>query len=208
MLNIYLRVQKSIGCVHQAIRQKHTYPKEVRDKINFSKVPKLDFDGKDKDDIVESAVRGSGPGGQAVAKTSNAIQLTHTPTGVIVKVHESRSVDQNRKLARQKLITELDKFYNGENSVEFQAKKIQQEIKEIKKIEAKHNLDEKRLPKLRNKELKLINKISAINENPQKYFDPEQKIEALKFDLEKIEIEIKSEEARIKLTKNLDGQMS
>ena len=86
--------------------------------------------------------------------------------------------------------------------------KIQQEIKEIKKIEAKHNLDEKRLPKLRNKELKLINKISAINENPQKYFDPEQKIEALKFDLEKIEIEIKSEEARIKLIKNLDGQKS
>ena len=86
------------------------------------KVPKLDFDGKDKDDIVESAVRGSGPGGQAVAKTSNAIQLIHTPTGVRVKVHESRSVDQNRKLARQKLITELDKFYNGENSVEFQAK--------------------------------------------------------------------------------------
>ena len=38
MLNIYLKVQKSIGCVHQAIRQKHTYPKEVRDKINFSKV--------------------------------------------------------------------------------------------------------------------------------------------------------------------------
>ena len=41
MLNIYLKVQKSIGCVHQAIRQKHTYPKEVRDKINFSKVPCL-----------------------------------------------------------------------------------------------------------------------------------------------------------------------
>ena len=88
------------------------------------KVPKLDFDGKDKDYIVESAVRGSGPGGQAVAKTSNAIQLTHTPTGIVVKVHESRSIDQNRKLARQKLITELDKFYNGENSVEFQAKVV------------------------------------------------------------------------------------
>ena len=88
------------------------------------KVPKLDFDGKDKGDILESAIRGSGPGGQAVNKTSNAIQLTHIPTGVIVKVHELRSVDQNRKLARQKLITELDKFYNGENSVEFQAKVI------------------------------------------------------------------------------------
>ena len=64
------------------------------------KVPKLDFDGKDKGDILESAIRGSGPGGQAVNKTSNAIQLTHIPTGVIVKVHELRSVDQNRKLAR------------------------------------------------------------------------------------------------------------
>ena len=83
--------------------------------------------------------------------------------------------------------------------------KIQQEIKATKKIEAKRNLDEKRLPKLRNKELNLIRKISAINENPQNYFDPKQKIEALKLELEKIGIEIQSEEARIKQIKNLDG---
>ena len=92
--------------------------------IYFLKVPKLDFEGKDKNYITESTVRGSGPGGQAVAKTSNAVQLTHTPTGIVVKVHETRSVDQNRKLAQQKLIDALDNLYNGENSVELQAQVI------------------------------------------------------------------------------------
>jgi len=203
MFHVSVRLHKPISIIRKVIRQKHKYPKEVRDRINFSKVPKSDFEGTDKNDVIESAVRGSGAGGQAVAKTSNAIQLTHSPTGVVVKVHETRSVDQNRKLARLKLIDALDKFYNGEESVENQAQKIQHELKEQKKIESKQNLDQKRLPKLRQKEDKLIDKISKIRENPQNYFDPEQKIVALQRDLDNIKIDIQKEETRIKLINSL-----
>jgi len=35
-----------------------------------------------------SAVRGSGPGGQAVAKTSNMAILLHKPSGITIKVSQ------------------------------------------------------------------------------------------------------------------------
>ncbi len=40
----------------------------------------------DLQDCFFNAVRGSGPGGQAVAKTSNAAVLTHKPTCIVIKV--------------------------------------------------------------------------------------------------------------------------
>lgn len=38
----------------------------------------------------------------------------------MIKCHQSRSLDQNRKLARSLLVTKLDNLINGENSVEAQ----------------------------------------------------------------------------------------
>lgn len=40
----------------------------------------------DLKDISYSAIKGSGPGGQAVAKTCNMAVLTHKPTGIVIKV--------------------------------------------------------------------------------------------------------------------------
>ena len=37
-------------------------------------------------DCVFDAVRGGGPGGQAVAKTSNMCVLIHKPTNIVIKV--------------------------------------------------------------------------------------------------------------------------
>ena len=85
------------------------------------KVPKLNFDGSDKNDIIENLERGSGPGGQSVAKSSNAVPLKHIPTGILAKCHETRSVEKNRKIAQQKLVEALDKFLNGKDSVDSQA---------------------------------------------------------------------------------------
>jgi peptide chain release factor len=45
-------------------------------------VPRLD-----PADLEEKFVRGSGPGGQAVNKTTNAVFLKHIPTGVYAKVY-------------------------------------------------------------------------------------------------------------------------
>lgn len=87
--------------------------------IDRSKVPTLD-----EKDLTENFISGSGPGGQKVNKAVNCAQLRHNPTGIVVKVHQSRSLDKNREIARELLITKLDNLYNGENSVESQKKRI------------------------------------------------------------------------------------
>ena len=39
-------------------------------------------------DLEESIVKGSGPGGQSVNKTSNCVVLRHRPSGIVIKVSE------------------------------------------------------------------------------------------------------------------------
>ncbi|XP_065173717.1 mitochondrial translation release factor in rescue [Atheta coriaria] len=87
--------------------------------IDYSKVPILR-----ESELDEQHVRGAGPGGQATNKTSNCVVLKHLPTGIVVKSHQSRSLDQNRKLARNILITKLDNLINKEDSVQAQMDKI------------------------------------------------------------------------------------
>lgn len=87
--------------------------------IDRSKVPQLD-----EKDILEKFVSGSGPGGQSVNKAVNACQIKHLPTGLVIKVHQTRSLEQNRKLAREILQTKLDNMVNGEDSVEGQKRRL------------------------------------------------------------------------------------
>ncbi|CAH0555825.1 unnamed protein product [Brassicogethes aeneus] len=87
--------------------------------LDYSKVPKLL-----ESDIEEQHVRGSGPGGQKINKTSSCVVLKHIPTGIVVKNQESRLLEQNRKKARDILLTRLDNHINGENSIEAQIKQI------------------------------------------------------------------------------------
>lgn len=70
----------------------------------------------DETEITEVFLKGSGPGGQKINKTSSAVQLKHIPTGVVVKCQETRSRDQNRKLARQILGERLDEIEKGNES--------------------------------------------------------------------------------------------
>ena len=51
--------------------------------------------------------RGSGPGGQSVNKTMNAVTLIHDPTGLIVRCQDTRSIAQNKKLALQRLTAKV-----------------------------------------------------------------------------------------------------
>lgn len=67
-------------------------------------------------DIEESFLKGSGPGGQKINKTSSAVQLKHVPTGIVVKCQETRSRAQNRKLARHLLSERLDEMEKGPQS--------------------------------------------------------------------------------------------
>lgn len=87
--------------------------------IDYSKVPIIN-----ENDLEEMFVKGSGPGGSAVNKNSNCVVLKHKPTGIVIKCHESRCVDENRKLAREKLIQKLDIIENGDDSIEAQKRAI------------------------------------------------------------------------------------
>jgi hypothetical protein len=61
-----------------------------------------------ENDITETFIRGSGNGGQKVNKTSNCVQLRHVPSGIVVKCHATRSLQQNRKIARKRLQEQLE----------------------------------------------------------------------------------------------------
>jgi protein subunit release factor B len=60
-------------------------------------------------DLRETFARSSGPGGQHVNKVSTAVTLVHVPSGVAVTVQDSRSQSMNRRLARERLLAELER---------------------------------------------------------------------------------------------------
>ncbi|KAL8924271.1 MAG: hypothetical protein Q9172_002744 [Xanthocarpia lactea] len=69
-----------------------------------------------EDDIEESFLKGSGPGGQKINKTSSAVQLKHIPTGMVVKSQATRSRSQNRSIARRLLADKLEDAEKGSES--------------------------------------------------------------------------------------------
>ncbi|HUK57303.1 MAG TPA: peptide chain release factor-like protein [Nitrospiria bacterium] len=76
--------------------------------------------GVREEDLDESFVRSSGPGGQNVNKTSTAVVLLHRPTGVTVKCQEARSQGLNRFLARRLLLNRIEGERLGALSAERQ----------------------------------------------------------------------------------------
>ena len=70
----------------------------------------------DETKITESFLKGTGPGGQKINKTSSAVQLKHLPSGIVIKCQETRSREQNRKLARQILGERVDEIEKGSES--------------------------------------------------------------------------------------------
>jgi peptide chain release factor len=61
-------------------------------------------------DISYQTMRSSGPGGQNVNKVESAVRATHTPSGLVVTVNESRSQLQNKKLAVERLKLQFDQW--------------------------------------------------------------------------------------------------
>jgi protein subunit release factor B len=72
------------------------------------------------EDLEETFVRSSGPGGQHVNKTSTCVRLLHRPTGLSVKVQRSRSQGLNRFLARRLLADRVEQQLGGAASAHAQ----------------------------------------------------------------------------------------
>src|SRR5476649_1347725 len=59
-------------------------------------------------DVEERFVRGTGPGGQKINKTSSTVWLRHGPTGIEVRCQRERSQAANRELAWAELVAKLE----------------------------------------------------------------------------------------------------
>jgi len=101
--------------------------------------------GVREQDLEESFVRGSGPGGQHVNKTATCVVLVHRPSGVSVRCQASRSQGLNRFYARRILVEKIERQQFGEASAERQrVEKIRrQKRKRSKRAKAKMLADKR-----------------------------------------------------------------
>ncbi|XP_013872835.1 mitochondrial translation release factor in rescue [Austrofundulus limnaeus] len=113
--------------------------------LAFGKKDLTDLPVLNEDELEEQFVRGSGPGGQATNKTNNCVVLKHIPTGIVVKCHETRSMETNRKRAREIMRQKLDVEYKGELSELVIKKKESSLKKQQKRRKVNENLERKRL---------------------------------------------------------------
>jgi peptide chain release factor len=118
--------------------------------------------GVREEDIVESFIRSSGPGGQNVNKTSTCVYLKHLPTGLEVKCQRQRSQALNRSLARHILLSKIAHKMHEENlQRQSQKAKIMRQRRPKPKNVKRKILEAKRRQGQKKSERKKINEIEV-----------------------------------------------
>ncbi|MFH1443827.1 MAG: peptide chain release factor-like protein [Candidatus Peregrinibacteria bacterium] len=108
------------------------------------------------EDIDEFFTRGGGPGGQKINKTASCVELTHRPTGTVVRVQRFREQHLNRIAAYKQLIEKLEEKIKGAES------KRQQKVFKLRKQK------QRRSRRAKEKILKDKHHRSSIKEQRQK----------------------------------------
>ncbi len=86
-----------------------------------------------EEDLQEKFIRGSGPGGQKINKTSSTVYIFHEPSGIEVKCQRTRSQALNRYYARVKICDEIEEKILGDKS------KKEQEREKIRRQKRKRS---------------------------------------------------------------------
>ena len=108
-----------------------------------------------EDDLDESFILGSGPGGQKTNKTSSVVRLAHEPSGIAVKVGASRSREENRWLARRALAEEiLDREHKRKSA----AREAREKIRRQKRRRSRRQREKMLQDKHAHSELKALRK--------------------------------------------------
>ncbi len=97
-------------------------------------------------DVEERFIRGSGPGGQKINKTSSTVCLRHRPTGLEVRCQAERSQAANRERAWAELCARLEARRRAsaravEQAREAERRRTRQKShgQKLRMIEAKHH---------------------------------------------------------------------
>ncbi|MDD5722289.1 MAG: peptide chain release factor-like protein, partial [Syntrophales bacterium] len=103
---------------------------QKKEELLLARMEKL---GIREEDLRETFVRASGPGGQKVNKTSSCVFLMHVPTGLSVKCQSERSRALNRFIARRILGDRIERIQKGRASLQ------RQKIEKIKRQKRKRS---------------------------------------------------------------------
>jgi len=108
--------------------------------------------GIKEEDLRETFIRSSGPGGQKVNKAASCVYLVHAPTGLSVKCQQSRFQSLNRFLARRILFDRIEKLRKGRISAEREriekirrqkrrrSKKAKEKVLRLKRIQSEKKM--------------------------------------------------------------------